>query len=234
LRTPLNAVIGYSALMKQGVAGPLTEKQHKYANNIELSGQHLLDMVNDILDVSKIEAGKIQLALQPVALQRLLQELDDVLSGLTEQKQVDLRLDSDPALETLTADPARLRQIFFNLISNAIKFNKPGGNVQVRLSKESEWLLAEVQDTGIGVPQSKQAELFTEFYQVDASPSRVHQGTGLGLVLTRRLIELHGGHIWVESDEGLGSTFRFKLPISGKPSEVAQSLSESGRGSDDE
>jgi len=218
LRTPLNAVISYSQMMKQGIAGSITEKQHKYAHNIEISGKHLLAIVNDILDIAKIEAGKIKLAIEPIQLIRLLQELEDILSEFSERQNVHLKFEVDPNLSTITGDPIRLRQIFFNLISNAIKFNTEDGHVNVRVFLEDggQWFIGEVQDTGIGIPTDKLEELFTEFYQVDASASRTHEGTGLGLALTRHLVHLHGGEISVKSEIDNGSTFRFRIPIQPK------------------
>lgn len=213
LRTPLNAVIGYASMMKQGMAGPLTEKQAKYARNIELSGKHLLRMVNDILDVSKIEAGKIKLDIQDIALVPLVEDLDQVLNGLAEEKNVTLSFSIAPGVTSIRADASRLRQIFFNLIGNAIKFNRPGGRVTVTLKEDGDCLLCDVIDTGIGIPAEKQHELFTEFYQVDGSTKRAHEGTGLGLMLTRRLVEMHGGSITLASKEGKGSTFTFRLPM---------------------
>jgi len=215
LRTPLNAVISYSQMMKLGIAGEITEKQYKYANNIEVSGKHLLDMVNDILDIAKIEAGKIQLSFQLCQLKLLLLELQDIFLGMAEQKKVQLDFNLDPAFGTITADPIRIRQIFFNLISNAIKFNRENGKVNVKVfpSQDRQWLIGEIKDTGIGISADKLDELFTEFYQVDSSMSRPHEGTGLGLALTKHLVRLHGGDIFVISEKDVGSTFSFQIPL---------------------
>jgi len=215
LRTPLNAVISYSQMMKQGIAGSITEKQFKYAHNIEISGKHLLDIVNDILDIAKIEAGKIQLSMKEIPVQYLIHELENILSEFAETQQVHLKFEIDPKLDIITADPIRLKQIFFNLISNAIKFNNTNGEVKVRvlLDDSDQSLIGEVQDTGIGIAADKLGELFTEFYQVDDSTSRPHEGTGLGLALTKHLVYLHGGQISVKSEPNKGSTFHFKIPI---------------------
>jgi PAS domain S-box-containing protein len=224
LRTPLNAVISYSQMMKQGIAGEITDKQAKYANNIEVSGKHLLDMVNDILDIAKIEAGKIQLSFQAFQLNHLLLELQDILIGMAEQKKLQLEFYLDPTLKSITADPIRLRQIFFNLISNAIKFNRENGQVNVKVfpSPDGQWLIGEVKDTGIGISADKLDELFTEFYQVDSSMSRLHEGTGLGLALTKHLVSLHGGDISVISEKDIGSTFSFRIPLCIQPTEIMQ------------
>jgi len=215
LRTPLNAVISYSQMMKQGIAGSITEKQYKYANNIEISGKHLLDIVNDILDIAKIEAGKIQLSPKAIPIKHLILDLENILSEFADRQQVHLEFEIDPKLEIITGDPVRLRQIFFNLISNAIKFNSRDGHVTVRvfLDEAGQGFIGEIQDTGIGIPADKLGDLFTEFYQVDDSTSRCHEGTGLGLALTQHLVRLHSGEISVESEAHKGSTFRFRIPI---------------------
>lgn len=213
LRTPLNAIIGYSEMILKGMANTV-EKQEKYANAISISGRHLLDMVNDILDISKVEAGKLNLNIEWVALPSLLDALVSITKPMAQEKNVHLRFSVARELEGIQADPQRLKQIFFNLITNAIKFNREGGQVDILIHKtaEGEWIVSQVKDTGIGIPSDKINELFTEFYQVDSSHSRAYDGTGLGLALTKRLVELHGGHISVESEEGIGSTFTFHLP----------------------
>jgi PAS domain S-box-containing protein len=214
LRTPLNAVIGYADMLKQGFAGALSEKQTKYVGNIASNGRHLLAMVNDILDIAKAEAGKVELKVVHIELEPFTSHLLDMVSVTARQKQVQLHLNTQPGLDGLYADPDRLRQIFLNLMSNAIKFNREGGEVNVWIYKSPDrcWVNVEIQDTGIGISSDKIQKLFSEFYQVDSSLSRQYEGTGLGLALTRRLIELHGGRISVESEVGVGSTFRFTLP----------------------
>jgi signal transduction histidine kinase len=208
--------LGYSELLEQGITGELNERQKKYAQSIHISGQHLLDMVNDILDIAKIEAGRINLSLTHIDVPSLIQDLRAVLGQLAEAKGIELTFSVDPGLTQVVADPARLKQIFFNLISNAIKFNKPHGTVIVSLYQAQEenqyWFIATVEDTGIGMPKEKMKELFTEFYQIDGSSSRQFEGTGLGLALTKYLVERHRGSIHVESQEGIGSVFTFKLP----------------------
>jgi two-component system sensor histidine kinase/response regulator len=214
LRTPLNAIIGYSEMLLKGMAAEHPEKQQRYLNNIASSGHHLLAMVNDILDLSKVEAGKFQLEPQPMNIAFVLDELAEQLNTLAERRQVQLFIERSPEIETIEADPVRLRQVFYNLLSNAIKFNKPNGKVFIRVlpGRTSEWVVFEFEDTGIGIPNDKVEDLFSEFYQVDNSFGRSQEGTGLGLALTRRLIELHGGSISVVTQEGIGSTFRVQLP----------------------
>jgi signal transduction histidine kinase len=214
LRTPLNAVIGYSEMMLKGMAVS-PEKQNKYAHSIAVSGRHLLDMVNDVLDIAKIEAGKIQVSPSFVNVTALINETKEVVSNAAREKNVRLNLQVQPDIGVIEVDPSRLKQIFLNLLSNAIKFNCQDGEVNVHLYKtpDQQWLVCDIQDTGIGIPEDKKAGLFSEFYQVDNSFSRQHEGTGLGLALTKRLVELQGGEISVQSEVGVGSTFSFRLPV---------------------
>jgi PAS domain S-box-containing protein len=215
LRTPLNAVIGFSDMMKKGMAGPLTDKQGSYIEHIATSGRHLLTMVNDILDISKAEAGRVELFLQYVELAPFIQQLQELVSYSAEKSGVAVAFEVQPGLAGLVADPDRLKQIFLNLLSNAIKFNHRGGQVNVSLSRsqDQQWVICAIQDTGIGIPTDNIDSLFNEFYQVDSSIARRYEGTGLGLALTKRLVELHHGTITVESQLDVGSTFTFKLPL---------------------
>ncbi len=217
LRTPLNAVIGYSEMMLMGLAGEMSGKQQKYTQNIYMSAKHLLDMVNDILDLSKVESGHVSFHPVPINIQELVQELNDILMNLAKTQDIRMTFEVDPSLTVIHADPLRLKQVFFNLISNAIKFNKPQGHVKVRLRQsqdtDSGWMVVDVEDTGIGIPQDKIKNLFQEFYQVDSSKSRRFEGTGLGLALTKHLIDLQHGTITVQSTEGEGSCFSFKIPL---------------------
>ncbi len=217
LRTPLNAVIGYSEMMLQGLA-TTPEKQEKFARIISTSGRHLLDMVNDILDLAKIEAGKFELLPQEIELKPFFQEMVELFASLAKNKEISLQLEIQPDFTTAYADPARLRQIVFNLMSNAIKFNIYKGEVRIQVYQAEDEngnpaFTCEITDTGIGIPLEKQGELFTEFYQVDTSMSRLHEGTGLGLALSRHLVEQHGGTITFHSQEGQGTTFKFQLPL---------------------
>jgi PAS domain S-box-containing protein len=219
LRTPLNAVIGFSDMLIQGMGGPLTEKQKSYLKHISVSGKHLLTMVNDILDLSKAEADRIELSLQRVELQPLLTQLQELMQFSAQESSVEIRFETEADLTEIIADPNRLKQIFVNLLSNAIKFNHAGGRVTVSIhrSPDQQWILCKVKDTGIGIPADKLSQLFCEFYQVDNSNARKYGGTGLGLTLTRKLVELHHGDISVESRENIGSTFTFRLPVLSVP-----------------
>jgi len=215
LRTPLNAIIGYSQMMKMGMGGPVSEKQTKYLGNVERSGTHLLGIVNSLLDVSQIEAGKLVVVPEMFELQPVLEEARSLVEAMADQKKVSLNFEIQPDLQALEADPSRFKQILVNLLSNAIKFNHPHGYVVLRLhqSEDRNWLIGEVEDNGIGIPEDKQVELFNKFYQVDSRMARQHEGTGLGLALTKDLIELHGGRISVESREGEGAKFIFQIPF---------------------
>ncbi len=215
LRTPLNAVIGYSEFLEKGIGGELNEKQKRYISNVVVSGKHLLGMVNEILDLAKIEAGKVALHLELVDVQHLYLETQYLVRDMAASKQIVIEHDIQENLSRIDVDPVRLRQIMLNLLTNAIKFNKPNGHVTVRIQQrpDSSWIDIEVADTGIGIPEEKIPELFTEFYQVDPSASKAYEGAGLGLAVTKRLVELHGGTINVQSQVGIGSTFTISLPV---------------------
>ena len=215
LRTPLNSIIGYSRMIETGRGGALSEKQTRYIQNISLSGTHLLMIINDLLDLSKIEAGKMDVVYQEIDILSHLDDVKSMMSELAELKKVQLHFELSPAIASFEGDSARFKQILINLISNAIKFNREEGSVWVRLSKDeaSQMLVVEVQDIGIGIPSEKISVLFQKFSQVDSSAGRKYEGTGLGLALTKELIELHGGDIKVKSEEGTGTSFIFRLPL---------------------
>ncbi len=215
LRTPLNAILGFSELLLEQFYGPLNAEQSEYLRSISSSGEHLLALINDILDLSKIEAGRMELDMEPV-------RVPDLLAGsiaIVREKAhaADLRLSADAGdAETINADPRKLKQILFNLLSNAVKFTPAGGAVILTARTENRaagpGVVFAVTDTGIGISVADQPKLFREFTQVDGSLSRRHEGTGLGLALTKRLVELHGGEITVHSATGEGSTFTVWLP----------------------
>jgi PAS domain S-box-containing protein len=214
LRTPLNAILSYARMMETGMAGTINVKQAKYLGNLGNSGQHLLTIINDLLDVSKVEAGKMDIMSEWMEINPIVTEVQSMMGELSKKKNVQLAFSVHPNVHKIYADPGRFKQILVNLINNAIKFNKDGGKVSVELHQEDQWLVGTIQDTGIGISQDQLPQLFDKFYQVDTSGSRRHEGTGLGLALTKDLIELHGGHIWVESEAGIGTTFIFKMPLS--------------------
>ena len=214
LRTPLNSILGYSEIMLMGINGPLNDASREDIEAIRSSGHHLLSLINDILDLAKIEAGRMALAIEEMEIDGILQDTYVQHSALLRDKEVELVLDIEPNLPNIAADPLRVRQILTNLVSNAIKFTDEG-KVYLRAScdAEREWLSLAVEDEGIGIEQSDIDKIFQEFRQVDGSLTRRAEGTGLGLTITLRLVQMHGGLINVESEFGKGSTFTVKLPV---------------------
>jgi signal transduction histidine kinase len=218
----LNSILGFSELLEDQNFGPLNEKQQRYLHNIWTSGRHLLDLINDILDLSKVEAGKMEIAPQSFALAEVLNATLAMVRLAATKKQISVTCEIAPQVATITADPVRFKQIMYNLLSNAIKFTPGGGRVTVtaRLVEDAFAEIA-VTDTGIGIRAEDVPKLFQEFIQLDSFLGKEHQGTGLGLALTKRLVELHGGKIWAESlGRGQGTTFTFTLPITGPTSSV--------------
>jgi PAS domain S-box-containing protein len=207
LRTPLNAIMGFAEAIRDGVSGTPTAEQREFAEDIYQAGHQLLGMINDILDLAKVEAGAMELTLGPCDLSAVVDEVIRVARGLARRKGIELRADIAPRPLEVTADVIKMKQILYNLLSNAIKFTEAGGLVSVRGRLDKETVMVQVIDTGIGIAPEDMVTLFEEFRQLDSSLSRKHEGTGLGLALTRRLVELHGGEITVESELGKGSTF---------------------------
>lgn len=230
LRTPLNAVIGFSQLLDQQFYGPLNDKQLEYVGEIQSAGEHLLELINDILDLSKIEAGRMDLDTEDLELKPVLESCARLVRERAVRVGLDLSLEVSSGIK-ITADQRKLKQIVVNLLSNAVKFTPSGGAVRVRAYQlkrqreanlKGEWFEVSVADTGIGITSEDQEKLFTAFMQVDGSLARRHEGTGLGLALSKRLAELHGGTILVNSELGKGSTFTLRLPMhSGKVGEPA-------------
>ncbi len=214
LRTPLNAVIGFSELLKQNIAGELNQKQGRYVEDILTSGNHLLALINDILDLSKVEAGKVELVVEKLSVPQAVNEGLTLVKEKAMRHNIKLKTELDPELEFIEADRLRFKQILFNLLSNAVKFSKPeGGIVTVKTKKEGGMVRISVSDTGIGIEEEDMGKLFKEFEQISAGISRKYGGTGLGLVISKKLVELHGGKISAESRYGEGSTFTFLLPL---------------------
>jgi len=212
LRTPLNAIIGFSELLQEQFYGPLNKEQDGYLSNIRGAGEHLLSLINDILDLSKIEAGRMELNLDAVDLPQILEASITILKEKAYHNSVQLSVDVGDT-GAVTADPRKLKQILYNLLSNAVKFTPSGGAVSLTAHIHGEVAAIAVTDTGTGISAEDQGKLFHEFSQVDGSLSRRHEGTGLGLALTKRLVELHGGTITVHSTPGVGSTFTVRLPV---------------------
>ncbi|WP_319507258.1 HAMP domain-containing sensor histidine kinase [uncultured Methanolobus sp.] len=212
LRTPLNSIIGFSDLMKDGIAGELSEKQIHYTSNISTSGKHLLAIINDILDLSKIEAGEMQLNYEEVSVKEIVDEVIMSLNPLSSQN--DLSLDVSHVEDTaVTADKNKLRQMLLNLVGNAIKFTPAGGTIRIYSFLKDGMLNVCVQDTGIGISENDQHKLFEPFKQLDSALSRKYNGTGLGLSLVKKLAEIHKGTVSVKSEVEKGSIFTVSLPV---------------------
>ena len=217
LRTPLNAVIGFSELLKQGNAGELNEKQEHFVDNVLVSGKRLHDLINNILDIARIEAGKMELVVEKISVPEVINEAVVFMNENAAKRNVVLKKDFDPRLDIIEADRTKFRQILNNLLDNAVKFSKPeGGTVTITTKKSEDMAKISVSDTGIGIKEKDIGKLFTMFLQLDSGISRNHGGTGLGLAITKQLVELHGGKITVESKYGEGSTFTFLIPLVAK------------------
>jgi GAF domain-containing protein/anti-sigma regulatory factor (Ser/Thr protein kinase) len=214
LRTPLNAVIGFSEVLLQRMFGALNDKQDEYLKDIYASGQHLLSLINDILDLSKIEAGRMELAPAPFHLPSALENAVTLVRERAARHGIALHLDLDPRLGELVGDERKIKQVLLNLLSNAVKFTPEGGQISLKASRRDGAVEISVTDTGIGIAPEDQAAIFEEFRQVGSDDARKHEGTGLGLTLAKKFVELHGGRIRVESELGRGSTFTFTLPVS--------------------
>lgn len=212
LRTPMNAVIGFSEVLRDQLFGELNERQAKYIGDILHSADHLLSLINDILDLSKIEAGKMELRLEAIEAAKLLRNALSIVKEAAAAKRIVLTLELPEELGLVQADERMLKQIVFNLLSNAVKFTPEGGGVTLAARRTDRQLTVEIRDTGIGIAEGDLDRLFQAFEQVDGSLAREYQGTGLGLALVKRQVELHGGEISVTSEAGKGSCFRFIIP----------------------
>lgn len=212
LRTPLTSILGFSSILQKQIFGSLNAKQQLYLQQIHQSGQHLLGLINDVLDLSKVEAGQLHLEFVPIVVDELCEKTLLLVSEQARFRQLTVHLSIEPNLEPVMADELRLRQMLLNLLSNAIKFSNEAGDIGLDVKMHDDQLRLMVWDTGIGIPDDKQNLLFQPFQQVDGSLSRRHEGTGLGLALTKKLAELHSGTVEMESQEGKGSRFTICLP----------------------
>jgi signal transduction histidine kinase len=212
LRTPLNAVIGFSEVLTDRMFGELNEKQDEYLKDIHASGQHLLSLINDILDLSKIEAGRMELELADFHLPQAIDNALVLVRERASRRSITLEQSIDPRLGEIRGDERKVKQVLLNLLSNAIKFTPEGGRIGVRARPADGIVEVTVADTGVGIAPEDQEAIFEEFRQVGPAEKKA-EGTGLGLALARKFIELHGGRIWVMSQVGVGSTFTFTLPV---------------------
>ena len=214
LRTPLNSIIGFSEFLVDEKAGPLSEQQKEYLTDVLNGGRHLLQLINDVLDLSKIEAGRMEVYLEQFILKKVIEEACSTIAPLALKKRIVITSNISSLLETVTLDQQKLRQILYNLLSNAVKFTADGGFIEVKVDDTPDQRLrVRVKDNGIGIKREDFGKLFTEFQQLGASQDRHHQGTVLGLALTKKIVEMQNGAIAVESVEGAGSTFTVVLPV---------------------
>ncbi len=212
LRTPLNAVIGFAEVLGGQHFGDLNERQVEYVEDIRGAGQHLLVLINDVLDLAKVEAGRMEIEPQWFAVGEVARAAMHLVKPRADTGHLTLRVDIAPEAEHAFGDQRRIQQVLVNLLANAVKFTPPGGVVDIVARGSSDSTVVEVHDTGVGIAPSEQARVFEDFQQVRAVGSP-HEGTGLGLALTKRFLDLHGGDIWVRSEPGMGSTFGFRLPV---------------------
>ena len=212
LRTPLHTIIGFSELLAEEREGPLNEKQRHFLHHIRSDSEHLLSLINDLLDIVKIEDGRADLFVEPVPLWSAIAGAVAAISTAAAEKTVSVRGGCDPVL-VARADPVRLRQILGNLLSNGVKFTPPGGEVTLNAVAENDSVRITVSDSGIGIAAEERERVFEKFYQTGFTTTGVREGTGVGLTISRQLVELQGGRIWVESAPGFGSHFHFTLPV---------------------
>jgi signal transduction histidine kinase len=212
LRTPLNAISGFSQVLRKELYGEINEKQAEYLDDVLASARHLLSLIDDVLDLSKVEAGKIELQVEPFSLPAALERGVVMVREGAANGGVRISLSSEPGIDTVIGDERRVRQVVFNLLSNAVKFTPAGGTVDLAAARFDGEVRVSVSDSGLGIDPDDQARIFEEFQQAAAGREQ-REGTGLGLALSKRLVELHGGRIWVESQLGKGSTFVFTLPM---------------------
>jgi len=212
LRTPMNAIIGFSQVLREGMVGDVNAKQREYLDDILSSGNHLLSLINDVLDLSKVEAGQVELQVAPFSLQDALERGVSMVREQATSEGVQVTLHENGGVDVVSGDERRIRQVIFNLLSNAVKFTPEGGQVDVSASRVNGELRVSVADSGPGIAPEDRDRIFEEFQQTEAGAQQ-REGTGLGLALSKRFVEMHGGRIWCESEVGRGSTFEFTLPL---------------------
>jgi signal transduction histidine kinase len=212
LRTPMNAIIGFSQVLREGMVGDVNAKQSEYLDDILSSGNHLLALINDVLDLSKVEAGQVELQVAPFSLQDALERGVSMVREQATTEGVQITLHGNGGLDAVSGDERRVQQVIFNLLSNAVKFTPEGGQVDVSAKRVDGEMRVSVADSGPGIAAEDLDRIFEEFQQTEAG-ARQREGTGLGLALSKRFVEMHGGRIWCESEVGKGSTFEFTLPL---------------------
>jgi len=213
LRTPLNGIIGFTELMHDGKLGAVAANHKEYLGDVLSSAKHLLSLINDILDLSKVESGKVEFRPEPGKLSKIVGEVRDIVRALAFKKQISIKVEIDSAVEDLIIDAARLKQVLYNYISNALKFTDEHGRITVRAAPmQDDQFCIEVEDTGIGIPVEQTERLFVEFQQLDSTSAKKYPGTGLGLALVKRIVEAQGGRVGMRSVSGEGSTFYAVLP----------------------
>ena len=212
LRTPLNAIIGFSQVLREEMFGSVNVKQAEYLDDIVSSGHYLLSLINDVLDLSKVEAGQVELEVEPFSVREALERGVVMVRERATEDGVEVALEADPDVDVVEGDERRIKQVIFNLLSNAVKFTPPGGAVDVSAARVNGEVRIAVADTGPGIALEDHERIFEEFQQTEAGLGQ-QEGTGLGLALSKRFVELHGGRIWLESEPGNGSTFVFTLPV---------------------
>jgi two-component system sensor histidine kinase ChiS len=218
LRTPLTAIIGYSRLLTRQVHGPLSARQLEHQEAIFRSAQRLSDLINDLLDVSRLEAGRVELNARPTRVRQIVDQVTAVVAVAAQAKQLRIHNEVPVDLPLVNADPSRLQQILVNLVGNGVKFSSSGGLVRVSAGRQREQIWVAVEDRGVGIPRDELVRIWDPFYQVEAPMQRRHGGSGLGLAIVRRLVELHGGVVRAESEgENCGSRFTFTLPLAVEP-----------------
>ncbi len=221
LRTPLTAIVGYSRLLLRQAHGTLTPKQLEHQEAIFRGAQRLNDLINDLLDVSRLEAGRIELAPRSLDLRHIVEQVGTVVTPAAHARHIQVRTLLPPDVPSVQADPTRLQQILVNLVGNAVKFSKPGGEVRLLAGRYRDQVWVAVEDDGVGIAKEELPRIWDPFYQVEAPMRRRHGGSGLGLAIVRRLVELHGGVVRAESEgEGHGSRFTFTLPVATLPADT--------------
>jgi signal transduction histidine kinase len=212
LRTPLHTIIGFSELLAEEREGPLNEKQKRFLRHIQADSEHLLGLINDLLDIGKFEGGGLSVSVEATSVRAAIADAVAAIQAVAAEKAVAVRGGCEQGL-VVVADPVRLRQILANLLGNGVKFTPAGGEVSVDAVAEDGFVRISVCDSGIGIASEEQERIFEKFYQAGFTTAGVREGTGVGLTISRQLVELQGGRIWVESSPGCGSSFHFTLPV---------------------